>query len=214
MEKKGSLALWLETKGHFFVHDQRNDEREREKERDPFTRSVSSEFSTWLRHARINDFLIREHYFFPPFHSSSLRQPNQPNYFSVLSSTPYSSDTFTRVLRLTAFLTSHGNVRGPRRFVKVDVNAVSRSGYPRDTLDRLDESNDCVSAKVCDKETRFHVGFCGRERRLRRQTERTVRTGAPLCFFSFRARQRLSHGEDRKIRVEVNLYRVVRGTCD
>lgn len=30
--KKGSLALWLETKGHFFVRDQRYDEREREKE--------------------------------------------------------------------------------------------------------------------------------------------------------------------------------------
>lgn len=72
---------------------------------------------------------------------------------------------------LTAFLTSHGDVRGPRRFVKVDVNAVSCGGYPRDTLDRLDESNDCVSAKVRDKETRFHIGFRGRERRLRRQTE-------------------------------------------
>lgn len=170
MEKKGSLALWLETKGHFFVHDQRNDEREREKEKDPFTRSVSSEFSTWLRHARINDFLIHEHYFFPRFHSSSLRQPNQPNYFSVLLPR-HSSDTFTRVLHLTAFLTSHGDVRGPRRFVKVHANAVSCGGYPRDTLDRLDESNDCVSAKVRDKETRFHVGFRGRERRLRRQTE-------------------------------------------
>lgn len=100
MEKKGSLALWLETKGHFFVHDQRNDEREREKEKDPFTRSVSSEFSTWLRHARINDFLIHEHYFFPRFHSSLLRQPNQPNYFSVLLPR-HSSDTFTRVLHLT-----------------------------------------------------------------------------------------------------------------
>lgn len=51
----------------------------------------------------------------------------------------------------------------------------------------MDESNDCVSAKVRDKETRFHVGFGGRERRLRRHTERTVtvRTGAPLCLFSF-----------------------------
>lgn len=40
--------------------------------------------STWLRHARINDFLIREHYFSPrrvPMEAPFDESP--PNYFSV-----------------------------------------------------------------------------------------------------------------------------------